>query len=582
MFCSKCGHRISPNEKFCGNCGAIAEAKKETNPVKENKPKYQVIDPKKPTFDNKVDNKPVNKGVTPVVTKPLQEKVENKPVNKAVTPVVTKPLQEKAENKPVNKGVTPIVTKPLQEKVENKPVNKGVTPIVTKPLQENKPIDKKIEVKPVDPKVAGDKKEVAPNTGINQIKNENIKAPLKTDNKFSAIPQKPIEKPKEENKFEARKDNVIGIKPQSTEIKHETKEKAFSAIEKNTLQPRVDEKEEPKKIVVKPAAKEEKSKRIVIPMAKINSLNETQKTKKKEPETIENKTIIVPLKESDRIMKPPASDFTLGVQKDLDKTSTLRVEPPKKENDLQDLVVPPTANAPKPATVATSVTTPNTVKVDAPKPAERPKKKKGGILKYAFVVLLIMLITGGITYTLMAYQHNKELALQQENAVDTVYANGFTYKVPQSLEYKVNNEGLVVSNKEDTWVMSITAKKVAYQSLKADPQTIKTNYENNGCTASNQKNVTLKNREFMTFEVTCNNENTLVVYTKANDEFTYGVDIRNSDNTFDDSQLSTLATILNQSDYTEEKYLAVEDTSVNGIGLTSFFQTEVTPEPPVE
>ena len=85
----------------------------------------------------------------------------------------------------------------------------------------------------------------------------------------------------------------------------------------------------------------------------------------------------------------------------------------------------------------------------------------------------------------------------------------------------------------------------------------------------------------MTFEVTCNNENTLVVYTKANEEFTYGVDIRNSDNTFDDSQLSTLATILNQSEYTEEKYLAVEDTSVNGIGLSSFVNTEV-PETPTE
>ena len=28
MFCSKCGHRISPTEKFCGNCGAIAETKR--------------------------------------------------------------------------------------------------------------------------------------------------------------------------------------------------------------------------------------------------------------------------------------------------------------------------------------------------------------------------------------------------------------------------------------------------------------------------------------------------------------------------------------------------------------------------
>ena len=102
--------------------------------------------------------------------------------------------------------------------------------------------------------------------------------------------------------------------------------------------------------------------------------------------------------------------------------------------------------------------------------------------------------------------------------------------------------------------------------------------DDNGCTASKQKNVTLKNREFMTFEVTCNNENTLVVYTKANEEFTYGIDIRNSDNSFDDSQLSTLATILNQSEYTEEKYLEVEDISVNGIGLTSFLNTEV-PEP---
>ena len=527
MFCSKCGHRISPNEKFCGNCGAIAEAKKENEQVKDNKPKYQVVDPKKPAFDNKVEKK-------------VETKVENKPIDKGVTPVVTKPLQPKVENKPADKGITPIVTKPLQPKVDNKPV------------------DKKIEVNSINSKEPTEtKKVVVPSNRVNQIVNKDIKEPLKTENKFTAIPQKPVEeKAKVDNKFEAKKENVLGTKPHSTEIKHETKDKAVSTIEKNTLQPRVDEKEQPKKIVDKAPVKEEKPKRIVIPMSKINSLNESQMAKKKEPENkIENKTIIVPLKESDRIMKPPTSDFTLGVQKDLDKTSTMRVEPPKKENDLQDLVVPPTANVHKPENVTTNVATPNTLKVDTPKEEHRPRKKKGGVLKYAFVVLLIMLITGGITYTLMTYQHNKELALQKESAVDTVYSNGFTYKVPQSLEYKVNNEGLVVSNKEDTWAMSITAKKVQYQSLKADPQAIKTNYENNGCTASKQKNVTLKNREFMTFEVTCNNENTLVVYTKANEEFTYGVDIRNSDNSFDDSQLSTLATILNQSEYTEEKYI---------------------------
>ena len=508
MFCSKCGHRISPNEKFCGNCGAIAEVKKENEQVKDNKPKYQVIDPKKPTFDSEVEKK-------------------------------------------------------IETKIDNKPV------------------DKKIDVKSINSKEPKEfKKVVVPSNRVNQIENKDIKAPLKTENKFTAVPQKPVDvKVKEENKFEARKENIVGTKPQSIEIKHEVKDKAVSTIEKNTLQPRVDEKEESKKIVIKAPVKEEKSKKIVIPMSKINSLNESQMAKKKEPENkIENKTIIVPLREEDRVIKPPTSDFTLGVQKDLEKTSTIRVEPPKKENNLQDLMVPPIANVHKPENVTTNVATPNTLKVDTPKEEHRPRKKKGGVLKYAFVVLLIMLITGGITYTLMTYQHNKELALQKKSAVDTVYSNGFTYKVPQSLEYKVNNEGLVVSNKEDTWAMSITAKKVQYQSLKADPQAIKTNYENSGCTASKQKNVTLKNREFMTFEVTCNNENTLVVYTKANEEFTYGVDIRNSDNSFDDSQLSTLATILNQSEYTEEKYLEVEDVSVNGIGLTSFLNTEV-PEP---
>jgi len=539
MFCSKCGHRISPGEKFCGNCGAPTEVKKDNNPVKEAKPKYQVIDPKKPTFANKVDNK--------------------------------------VESKPVNKGITPVVSRPMPVKVENKPV------------------EKKPEVKSFDSKIAEEaKKVVLPNTGIKPIVNNDIKAPLKTENKFTATPQKPIEKPKDENKFEAKKDIVVGIKPQPNPIKNEVKEKPYSAIEKNTLQPRVDEKVEPKKVEVKPTNngkqtiptkvnEGDKPKRIVIPMSKINSLNEKQKEKKKEPVKIENKTIIVPLKESERIMKPPTSDFTLGRQTELDKTSTLRVEPPKKENDLQDLVVPSTANAKKPENITSNVTTPNTLKVDNSKVEEKPKKKKGGVFKYAFVVILIMLITGGITYTLMTYQHNKELALQKEKAVDTVYANGFTYKVPQALNYKVNNEGLVVTDEKETWAMSITAKKVGYQSLKSDPQSIKSNYENNGCTASNQKNVTLKNREFMTFEVTCNGENTLVVYTKANDEFTYGVDIRNTNNEFDDSQLSTLATILNQSEYTEEKYLEVEDTSVNGIGISSFMQTEeVVPEVPTE
>ena len=535
MFCSKCGHRISPNEKFCGNCGAPAEVKKENNPVKEEKTKYQVIDPKKPTFANKVENKPENK-------------VENK-----------------MDNKPVNKGITPVVSRPMPAKVENKP------------------LDKKEEVKGINSKPVEEPKKVEmPNTEMNPIVNNNIKAPLKTDNKFTATPQKTADKPKDDNKFEERKDNVVGIKPQSDPIKHEVKEKPFSAIEKNTLQPRVDEKIEDKSIskekinIPTKVNENDKPKKIVIPASKINSINEKQEEKK-----------IEPIKEPEKAIKPPMDSFTLGGQKDLDKTSTLRVEPPKRENDFQDLVVPTAEKEKKPENIVSDVKTPNTIKVETPKVEEKHeekhKKKKGGVFKYAFVVILVMLITGGITYTLMRYQHNKELALQQEKAVDTVYANGFTYKIPQSLNYKVNNEGLVVTDEKETWAMSITAKKVQYQSLKADPQSIKSNYENNGCTASNQKNVTLKNREFMTFEVTCNGENTLVVYTKANDEYTYGVDIRNTDNTIDDSQLSTLATILNQSEYTEEKYLEVEDTSVNGIGISSFIQTEeVVPENPTE
>ena len=535
MFCSKCGHRISPNEKFCGNCGALAEVKKENNPVKEEKPKYQVIDPKKPTFANKVENKPENK---------VENKMDNKPVNKEITPVVSRPMPAKVENKPLDK------------KEEVKGIN-------SKPVEE----PKKVEM---------------PNTGMKPIVNNDIKAPLKTDNKFTAAPQKPADKPKDENKFEARKDNVVGIKPQPDPIKHEVKEKPFSAIEKNTLQPRVDEKVEDKSIskektnIPTKVNENDKPKKIVIPASKINSINGKQEEKK-----------IEPIKEPEKAIKPPMDSFTLGGQKDLDKTSTLRVEPPKRENDFQDLVVPTAEKEKKPENIVSDVKTPNTIKVETPKieekHEEKHKKKKGGVFKYAFVVILVMLITGGITYTLMTYQHNKELALQQEKAVDTVYANGFTYKVPQSLDYKVNNEGLVVTDEAETWAMSITAKKVQYQSLKADPQSIKSNYENNGCTASNQKNVTLKNREFMTFEVTCNGENTLVVYTKANDEYTYGVDIRNTDNTIDDSQLSTLATILNQSEYTEEKYLEVEDTSVNGIGISSFIQTEETaPEVPTE
>ena len=129
MFCSKCGHRISPTEKFCGNCGAIAETKKENEQVKDNKPKYQVIDPKKPTFDNKVEKK-------------------------------------------------------VETKIDNKPV------------------DKKIDVKSINSKEPTEsKKIVVPSNRVNQIENKDIKVPLKTENKFTAVPQKPVDvKVKEENK----------------------------------------------------------------------------------------------------------------------------------------------------------------------------------------------------------------------------------------------------------------------------------------------------------------------------------------------------------------------------------------------
>ncbi len=232
----------------------VQQVNKPVQPVKpveqkvENKPVVKTEDVKKEVVPNKpVENKEAPKqDVKPIqqVNKPVQptnqveQKVENKPIVKldeAKKEVVqSKPVENKEVPKQVVKPVQQ-VSKPVEQKVENKPVVKPDE--VKKEVVSNKPVENKEAPKQDAKPIQQVSKPVQPTKPIEQkVENKPVVKP--DEAKKEVVPNKPVE-----NK-ETSKQDVKPVQPVSKPVQQVSKPVEQKT---STAQPKVEVKEKEEK-----------------------------------------------------------------------------------------------------------------------------------------------------------------------------------------------------------------------------------------------------------------------------------------------------------------------------------------------
>lgn len=172
--------------------------------------------------------------------------------------------------------------------------------------------------------------------------------------------------------------------------------------------------------------------------------------------------------------------------------------------------------------------------------------KQFNFFKAAFLVLLVVVSMGaGVTYGMHS---NKVATATKEASLKAGYnvrIGNITYKIPSSFIYTQIENGIEISDENETWIADIGPITVEYADIRTYAKHIKTTYTKAKFKVSDIQTKTLNNREYMTMECTKGGQSILIAFASANSKTTHLIIVKNKDNTIDYKILEEIATVLN-------------------------------------
>jgi hypothetical protein len=147
--------------------------------------------------------------------------------------------------------------------------------------------------------------------------------------------------------------------------------------------------------------------------------------------------------------------------------------------------------------------------------------------------------------------HAKSLkAVSEEVALRNSYnvrIGNITYRIPSTYMYTQIDNGIEVSDKDESWIADIGPMTVNYNDIRTYAKSISDTYTRYKYKVSEIQTKTLNNREYMTMEVTRDNQSILIAFSNANATLTHLIIIKNKDNTIDYKALEEVSNVLNDS-----------------------------------
>lgn len=205
--------------------------------------------------------------------------------------------------------------------------------------------------------------------------------------------------------------------------------------------------------------------------------------------------------------------------------------------------------------------------------------KQFNFYKAAFLVVLVLFSVGaGVTFGLHSKSLNKASSEAAIKAGYNTRIGNITYRIPSNLIYTHIENGIEVSDYDETWTADIGPITVAYADIRTYAKAIQATYKKYKYKISDIQTKVLNEREYMTMECSRDGQSILIAFASANSTTTHLITVKNKDNTIDYKVLEEIATVLNNSKVndngveikTEEVTLDFDAISRSIVGTTNY------------
>lgn len=180
-----------------------------------------------------------------------------------------------------------------------------------------------------------------------------------------------------------------------------------------------------------------------------------------------------------------------------------------------------------------------------PQPKENNKKKMVIIGIVLVLVVILGVIVGIKIFGSKDNTDNNTNNQINENQTTQVDFNGYTFIIPETINYKIDNNLLTLTVKDNRWAVSVGMLESNYTNLKKNKDVIQNNFQSKGYKVSKSDIKIYEEIEYLTYELTSSNsQNVLAAYTKLNDNTVLYLSAGSNLNKFDYEILKEITPII--------------------------------------
>lgn len=122
---------------------------------------------------------------------------------------------------------------------------------------------------------------------------------------------------------------------------------------------------------------------------------------------------------------------------------------------------------------------------------------------------------------------------KEDNKNYKIEYQGFTFNIPSNLLYKIEDDNLYISDLKETWGAYISVGEGSYLKLLNNKDNLPVFYQEQGFTTSEAIERMIDNTYFITMEFAYDKYNGIIAYTKASDNYIFGLTVYSYDNSID-------------------------------------------------
>ncbi len=175
---------------------------------------------------------------------------------------------------------------------------------------------------------------------------------------------------------------------------------------------------------------------------------------------------------------------------------------------------------------------------------EEKEKKFNRIITSTILVVSIIGIAVMTFFLLSGFNKNNSKENDKSKNATKYNYEGFDFFLPEGVIGSVEDENLVLRDKENTWSAVITIENGTYNTLVSNKSQLASYYENMGYESETFSEQEVSGVSFITSEVLMGSKNILVAYAKASGTKVYGILYTNELGTYDDVSLKVIGDIL--------------------------------------